>query len=109
MKTFSLIVLAIIIGSSNAFAINELPDNHLYKMKPPVKNLFFDTINPVQDEVIAFNENNNCFEAKIINQSIVYENICLTDDFTANLNNNSDKISKIRDYALLMPEIITKE
>ncbi len=108
MKKFKFLALAFVFGTASIFATNDLPKNCLEKSNTPVKSLQFDT--PIMHKAVlavhTFNKKSNIEEQVVKNNPT--DIIGLT-NHQVNMNNNNFQLKQIRNYALIMPDIVGKE
>ena len=108
MKKFKFLALAFVFGTVSIFATNDLPKNCLKKSNTPVKNLQIDS--PlIQNTVIAvhtFNKKINLEEQLVKNNP---SDFIESTNHQNNMNNNNFQLKQIRNYALIMPDIVGKE
>ena len=108
MKKFKFLALAFVFGTASIFATNDLPKNCLEKRNTSVKNLQFDT--PIMQKaelaVNNFNKKNNIVAQVVKNNPTDIVGLA---NHQVNMNNKNFQLKQIRNYALIMPDIVGKE
>jgi len=115
MKKFKILVLAFVIGTMNLFATNISPGYTIIKdVKPPVKDLLSDTT-ILDSPILLYNKDinlkttsTNNSDDKLVILDMQTENEDVLISILENLNNKR-RISAIREYANLIPDIARKE